>query len=192
MEKEKKVWDKVHLWENELEALKAILAKTELVETVKWGAPTYTINGKNVLGIGGFTNYFTIWFYKGVFLKDPANVLVNAQEGATKSLRQWRLETKGDINEKLILQYVTEAIAVEKAGMAIKPQKKEFAIPEVLQKELDASPELAKAFAAFKPYKQNEFLEHIGSAKRLETQISRLEKLKPLILEGRGLNDKYR
>jgi Uncharacterized protein conserved in bacteria len=61
MEEERKVWDKVHLWESELEALKAILAKTELVETVKWGAPTYTLNGKNVLGIGGFTNYFAIW-----------------------------------------------------------------------------------------------------------------------------------
>lgn len=192
MEKEKKVWDKVHLWESELEALKAILAKTELVETVKWGAPTYTLNGKNVLGIGGFTNYFTIWFYKGVFLKDPKGVLVNAQEGTTKSLRQWRFETKEDINEKLILQYAAEAIEVEKAGMAIKPQKKEFAMPDVLQKELDASPELAASFAAFRPYKQNEFLKYIGTAKRLETQISRLEKVKPMILEGRGLNDKYR
>lgn len=182
----------MHLWESELEALKSILAKTELVETVKWGAPTYTLNGKNVLGIGGFTNYFTIWFYKGVFLKDPKGVLVNAQEGTTKSLRQWRFETKEDINEKLILQYAAEAIEVEKAGMAIKPQKKEFAVPEVLQKELDGSAELVAAFAAFKPYKQNEFLEYIGSAKRLETQISRLEKVKPMILEGRGLNDKYR
>lgn len=192
MEKEKKVWDKVNLWESELETLKAILAKTELTETVKWGAPTYTFNGKNVLGIGGFKNYFTIWFYKGVFLKDPKGVLVNAQEGTTKSLRQWRFASAKEINEKLILQYAAEAIAVEKAGVAVKPAKKEFGIPEVLQQELDASPEMAAAFAGFKPYKQNEFLEYIGSAKRLETQLSRLEKVKPLILEGRGLNDKYR
>jgi uncharacterized protein YdeI (YjbR/CyaY-like superfamily) len=192
MEKERKVWDKAHLWEAEIEVLKAILDKTGLVETIKWGAPTYTLNGKNVLGIGGFTNYFTIWFYKGVFLKDPANVLMNAQDGTTKSLRQWRFAAKDEINEKLILQYTAEAIEVEKAGMAIKPQKKEFAMPEVLHKELDASPSLAAAFAAFKPYKQNEFVEYIGSAKRLETQMSRLEKVKPLILEGLGLNDKYR
>jgi len=191
MEK-KKVWDKMNLWENELETLKAILAKTGLTETVKWGAPTYTFNGKNVLGIGGFKNYFTIWFYKGVFLKDPKGVLVSAQEGTTKSLRQWRFASAEDINEKLILQYAAEAIEVEKAGMAVKPAKKEFEIPEVLQKELDAFPEMAAAFAGFKPYKQNEFLEYIGSAKRLETQLARLEKVKPLILEGRGLNDKYR
>jgi len=192
MEEKKKVWDKVNLWENELETLKAILAKTGLTETVKWGAPTYTYNGKNVLGIGGFKNYFTIWFYKGVFLKDLKSVLVNAQEGTTKSLRQWRFASVEDINEKLILQYAAEAIEVEKAGMAVKPGKKEFEIPEVLQKELDASSEMAAAFAGFKPYKQNEFLEYIGSAKRLETQLARLEKVKPLILEGRGLNDKYR
>lgn len=192
MEKPKKVWDKVHLWESELEQLKAILTRTELVETTKWGAPTYTLNGKNVLGIGGFTNYFTIWFYKGVFLKDPAAVLVNAQEGVTKSLRQWRFSASDEINEKMILQYVSEAIEIERAGLSVKPQKKEFSIPEIFQKELDQSEQFASAFAKFKPYKQNEFLEYIGSAKRIDTQISRFEKVKPLILEGRGLNDKYR
>ncbi|WP_294821587.1 DUF1801 domain-containing protein [uncultured Flavobacterium sp.] len=192
MEKETKVWDKAHRWETELEALQSIFAKTELVQTIKWGAPTYTINGKNVLGIGGFTSYFTIWFYKGVFLKDPAGVLVNAQEGTTRSLRQWRFSTKGEIDEKLILHYVNEAIAIEKAGMAIRPQKKELAVPEVLQRELEGSAEMAAAFAAFKPYRQNEFLEYIISAKRLATQLARLEKIKPMILQGRGLNDKYR
>lgn len=192
MEKEKKVWLKDDLWTEELEALKAIISKTELVETIKWGAPTYTVNGKNVLGTGGFKNYFTIWFYKGVFLKDPAGVLVNAQEGTTKSLRQWRFTSKGEIDEKLVLQYINDAIEVEKAGMAVKPAKKDFPVPEVLQKELDSSPEMAAAFGNLKPYKQNEFLEYIGSAKRLETQLTRLEKVKPMILEGRGLNDKYR
>ena len=53
----------------------------------------FTLNGKNVLGIGGFKNYFTIWFFNGVFLKDEKNVLVNSQEGLTKSLRQWRFSS---------------------------------------------------------------------------------------------------
>ncbi|AWH86122.1 hypothetical protein HYN59_13825 [Flavobacterium album] len=192
MEQPKKTWNKEHLWPEGLDALKSIINTTGLEETTKWGGPTYTYNGKNVLAIGGFTNYFAIWFHKGVFLKDPAGVLINAQEGTTKSLRQWRFTNISQIDEKLLLQYINEAVEIEKAGLAVKPEPKQFAMPEILQKELDASPEMAAAFARFSPYKQKEFLEFIGSAKREETQKARLEKSKPMILEGRGLNDRYR
>ena len=192
MEKEKKVWTRDDQWPEELDFLKSIINKTGLTETIKWGASTYTYNGKNVLGISGFKGYFTIWFYKGVFMKDEAKVLINAQEGTTKSLRQWRFTSKEEIHEKLLLQYINEAIGVEKAGLQVKPEKREFPIPPLLQKELDASPQLAAAFAKFTPYKQKEFNEYAGTAKREETILSRIEKIKPMILEGRGLNDKYR
>lgn len=193
MDAEKKhTWDKNSKWPEELELLKSIINKTALTETTKWGGTAYTYNGKNVLGIGGFNDFFTIWFFKGVFLKDENKILVNAQEGVTKSLRQWRFTTKEEINEKLVLQYINEAIEIEKAGLAIKPEKKPLIIPERLQAELDASPELSEAFAKFSPYKQKEFAEQIATAKQEKTVLARLEKIKPLILEGRGLNDKYR
>ncbi len=184
--------DKVNNWEEELDLLNAIIAKTELVETTKWGGIVYTINGKNVLGIGGFKNYFTIWFFNGVFLKDEKQLLVNANEGVTKSLRQWRFSSKKDVDEKLVLAYINEAIENEKAGKVIKPSKKEAIISTLFQKELKANPDLAIAFNKFSPYKQYEFLEYIESAKREETKLSRIEKIKPMILENIGLNDKYR
>jgi uncharacterized protein YdeI (YjbR/CyaY-like superfamily) len=109
-------WNKVNNWELELEILKSIISKTELVETTKWGGPVFTLNGKNVIGILGFKNYFAIWFYKGVSLKDESNVLINAQEGITKSLRQWRFTAKDEIDEILLLDYISEAIALEKSG----------------------------------------------------------------------------
>jgi uncharacterized protein YdeI (YjbR/CyaY-like superfamily) len=190
--KEKYDWNKNGQWPDELELLKSIINKTGLAETTKWGGIAYTLNGKNVLGIGGFKDYFTIWFFKGVFLKDEEKVLVNAQEGVTKSLRQWRFVSKEEVNEKLVLQYINEAIEVENAGLAIKPEKKPFTIPERLQAELDASPALAETFAKFSPYKQKEFAEIIETAKQEKTILARLEKIKPLILQGIGLNDKYR
>jgi uncharacterized protein YdeI (YjbR/CyaY-like superfamily) len=192
MEKEKHIWDKNSQWPDELEILKSIISTTGLDETTKWGGIAYTLNGKNVLGLGGFKNYFAIWFFKGVFLKDEAGVLVNAQEGTTKSLRQWRFGSKEEINEKLLLHYINEAIEVEKAGMQVKPEKRVFEVPERLQAEFDASPALAEAYTKFTPYKQKEFNEFVGSAKREETLLARIEKVKPLILEGKGLNDKYR
>lgn len=185
-------WNKENSWAEEIELLNSIVAKTELIETTKWGGTVFTVNGKNVLGIGGFKNYFTIWFFNGVFLKDENQVLVNAQEGVTKSLRQWRFTSKDEVNETFILSYIKEAIENENAGKVSKPVKKEALVSEFLQKELDNNPALAEAFRLFSPYKQREFLEYVESAKREETKISRIEKIKPMILENIGLNDKYR
>ena len=71
-------------WTEELEMLSNIISEMPLEKSVKWGAEVFTYNGKNVVSYGGFKNYFTIWFYNGVFLKDKYKVLVNAQEGKTK------------------------------------------------------------------------------------------------------------
>jgi len=192
MKEEKYTWDKVNQWQEELEILKSIISKTELVETTKWGAPIFTYNNKNILGIGGFKSYFGVWFLKGVFLKDEAKVLVNAQEGVTKALRQWRFQTKEDIQEKLLLQYIQEAIANEEKGLSHKPEKKEVVICEFFQNELTKDPAFAKAFQLFSPFKQKEFLEYIATAKQEKTKTTRMEKIKPMILQNIGFNDKYR
>ena len=57
---------------------------------------------KNVAGLAGFKSYFGIWFFNGVFLKDEQGILISAQDGKTKSLRQWRFYSIDDIEEKLI------------------------------------------------------------------------------------------
>jgi uncharacterized protein YdeI (YjbR/CyaY-like superfamily) len=186
------IWDRNNSWSEELELLKSVIVKTELVETTKWGGIVYVLNGKNVLGIGGFKNYFAIWFFNGVLLQDKKKALVNAQEGVTKSLRQWRFSLKEEVNEAAVLEYINEAIANEKQGKNTKPQKKEPIVSELFQKELDTDANLAEAFLKFSPYKQYEFLEYIETAKREETKLSRIEKIKPMIKESIGLNDKYR
>ena len=188
----KHVWDKVNNWQEELLFLKSIIDKTELVETIKWGGPIYVYNKKNVIGIGGFKNYFAIWFLNGVFLKDEKKRLINAQEDKTKSMRQWRFTSKEEVNEKEVLEYILEAIENEKQGKIIKPSKKEMIVSELLDKEMIQNPALKEAFQKFTPYKQYEFLEYIESAKQEKTKLSRIEKVIPMILANVGLNDKYR
>ena len=99
--------------------LRAIALKTQFVETLKWGSPVYTIDNKNVLGILAFKNHFGIWFFNGVFLSDPKGVLVNAQEGKTKSMRHWKFSAVNDIDETGVLEYINEAIANQKKGLEI-------------------------------------------------------------------------
>ncbi len=191
-EQKKNPWNKTNQWNEELDLLHSIIRKTNLIETTKWGGPVYTYNGKNVLGIGGFKSYFGIWFFNGVFLKDEKKLLINAQEGTTKALRQMRFQSKDEIDEKTILAYIKEAIQIEEKGLAVKPQKKKAIQSELFEKFLKENPELKAQFEALTPYKQREYLEHIESAKQEKTKLSRLEKIKPLLIEGKGLNDKYR
>lgn len=181
-------------WQAELELLRdLILRNKQLNEEVKWGAPICTLNGKNVIGIGAFKSYVGLWFHQGVFLGDPAGVLINAQEGKTKALRQWRFNSIDEIDVTLVEKYVAEAVQNQLAGKEIKPERQvEQEFPAELTELLDADKQLAKQFAALTPYKQKEYAEYISSAKRAETKQSRLEKIKPMILKGIGLNDKYR
>jgi uncharacterized protein YdeI (YjbR/CyaY-like superfamily) len=173
--------------------LREILRSTELTETVKWGGPVYTINDKNVIGLGSFKSYAGMWFYQGIFLNDEAGVLINAQEGITKALRQWRFTSVEEIDDKLVLQYVGETIRNAKEGKELKPDRdKKLEIPEELQTAFDSDQNLATAFQTFTPGCQREFASYVAEAKRTETRESRVQKIIPMILEKRGLNDKYK
>ncbi len=176
-----------------LSLLRDLINTTELEETLKWNAPVYTLNGKNVVGLGAFKNHFGIWFFNSVFLKDKDNLLEQAQE-KTKGLRQMRFESIDDIDKHAVLAYVTEAIENQKLGKEIKPEKKgkTIVIPKELQIALETNKNFQAAFKALTPGKQREYCEHIASAKQEKTKMSRLEKIKPMILKGVGLNDKYK
>ncbi|RZN83233.1 MAG: hypothetical protein EVB11_05845 [Winogradskyella sp.] len=181
-------------WQEALELLRSIVLRTELNEAVKWSAPVYDLKGKNVLGLGAFKNHFCIWFFNGVFLKDEHNLLVNAQEGKTKGLRQMRFDNVEDVNKNIVLAYVKEAIENQRAGKEIKVERKgkTVVIPEELKAALNNDQDLQLAFEALTPGKQREYCEHIASAKREATKLSRLEKITPMILNGVGLHDKYK
>jgi len=177
-----------------LSVLRIIINSTELNESIKWNAPVYDLNGKNVVGLGAFNHHFGIWFFNGVFLKDAQNLLVNAQESKTKALRQMRFTSTEEIDKNIVLQYVKEAIKNQKEGKEIKPErtKKETIIPIELKLELDNDAQLTASFKTLSPYKQREYCEHIQSAIRDVTKLSRIKKIKPMILNGVGLHDKYK
>lgn len=101
-------------WSQELSALRNILLKTDLGETLKWGMPTYTIGGKNVVSLAGFKNHFCLWFHKGAMLPDPDGILVNAQKGKTKSMRHMRFTSGKEIKKTQVKKYVLDAILVQK------------------------------------------------------------------------------
>lgn len=174
--------------------LRALALQTKSVEDYKWNIPVYTVNGKNVFGICRFKNHFGVWFYNGVFLKDPKKVLRNAQEGKTKAMRHWYFSSEEDIDKETVLAYMIESIENQENGIEIVTAKNEkpIMVPSLLQTKLTQSDTLKASFDTLSPYKQKEYCQYIDEAKQEKTKIRRLEKIIPMIEKGIGLNDAYR
>ena len=179
-------------WQTELLNLRRVLVSTELSETMKWGMPCYTYDGKNIVGLGGFKSYFGLWFHQGVFLSDPAKVLINAQAEKTKGLRQWRMTSQRDIKPDLIKSYIAESIEHARAGKKVpNAAPRKLNMPPNLKAALKSDADLKSAFESFRTAQQCDFADYISSAKQDATKQRRLEKIIPLIQSGTGLNDKY-
>ena len=180
-------------WPDEVRRLREIILPMGLTEEVKWGIPCYTMKGRNVVGIGAFKSYFGLWFYEGAQLEDKNGVLVNAQEGKTRALRQWRMNAPGDIKPAIIRRYVKEAAANAAAGKRTAPTKKPaLAVPAELDAAFSTREAAKSAFAKLRPAQRREYCEFVASAKRADTRLRRVKKIIPMIKKGIGLNDRYR
>lgn len=180
-------------WQPELEKLREILRATVLTEEVKWGAPCYTYKGKNLVGLAAFKDWVCLWFHQGALLKDTSGVLLNAQEGKTKALRQWRMTSAKEIKPAIIKRYVQEATELVDAGKEIKAKRSTTVdVPAELAQAMRRYKGATAAFRKLTPGKQREYAEHIASAKRDDTKQRRVTKVLPMITAGVGLHDKYR
>ncbi len=180
-------------WQGELERLREILLSTELDEELKWGGPCYTYDGKNVVGMAGFKSYFGLWFFQGALLKDDKKILMNAQEGRTKALRQWRMQTTKEIKPAIIKSYVKEAIKLAKEGKQIAPARNKLVVvPPELKKALRSNKTAGNNFKNLQLGLQREYADYVAEAKREDTKLRRIEKILPMINAGAGLHDKYR
>ncbi|WP_421976234.1 YdeI/OmpD-associated family protein [Roseivirga seohaensis] len=185
-------FDKDTKWQAEYKHLRNIVLECGLTEELKWGCPCYTFKGTNIVLIHGFKEYCAYLFHKGVLLKDTEKILIQQTENV-QSARQIRFTSLEEITEKetILKAYIYEAIEVEKAGLKVELKKtKEFNMPEEFQKALDENPDLKTAFEALTPGRQRGYLLHFSQPKQPKTREARIEKCKPMIFEGKGLNDR--
>ena len=174
-------------WEREIAAMRRVLAAFAMTEECKWGKPTYTVDGKNIVIMQGFKEYFGLGFFQGALLKDPRKVLV--QLGQQHAGRVMKFTSAKDITAKAatIKAYVREAMAIEKAGLRMERRKtSDFPVPEELTERFRKDPPFRRAFEALTPGRQRGYLYHFAAAKQSATRVARIEKARPAILEGRG------
>jgi uncharacterized protein YdeI (YjbR/CyaY-like superfamily) len=178
-------------WKAEIAAMRRVLASLPLKEERKWGKPTFTVDGKNIVILQDFKNYFALGFFQGALLKDPNNVLV--QLGQVHAGRVMKFTSAEEITAKAatIKAYVREAIAVEKAGLRMKPKRtSDFPVPAELTERFRKDPRFKRAFEALTPGRQRSYLYHFASAKQSATRTARIERAMPAIFAGRGFLEK--
>lgn len=172
-------------WREESQALRKIVLSCGLTEELKWGEPCYTVDKANVVIIHGFKEYCALLFFKGTLMKDPNGILIRQTENV-QGARQIRFTDLGEIGQMkdILVAYVLEAVAVEKAGMKVEYRK-----TEEFQLRLDTEPRLKAAFEGLTPGRQRAYLLNFAAPKQTKTREARIDKNVPRILEGKGLND---
>ena len=177
-------------WEAEIGEMRRVLAGFAMQEECKWGKPTYTVDGKNIVIMQGFKEYFGLGFFQGALLKDPKQVLV--QLGQVQAGRVMKFTSVKDILAKAatIKAYVREAIAVERAGLRMEKKTSDFPVPKELTERFRKDPRFKRAFEALTPGRQRSYLYHFGAAKQSATRVARIEKAMPAIFEGRGFQER--
>jgi uncharacterized protein YdeI (YjbR/CyaY-like superfamily) len=174
-------------WESEIAEMRRVLAGFAMKEECKWGKPTYTVDGKNIVILQGFKEYFGLGFFQGALLKDPKKLLV--QLGQVHAARVMKFTRAKDIAAKAatIKAYVREAIAVERAGLRMERKKtSDFPVPEELTARFRSDRRFKRAFEALTPGRQRSYLYHFAAAKQSATRVARIAKAMPAIFEGRG------
>ena len=178
-------------WQQELLVLRNILQTEPLQESIKWGKPCYSWEDKNLVILQPFKNYLALGFFKGALLIDTHHMLVKPGEN-TQAGRQLRVESVADIQQKesAIRQYVQQAILIEQKGIELpSTESPSGIIPEEWATRLVATPALAKAFNQLTPGRQRAYHIYFSAPQQAATRERRIDKMVPLILSGKGIND---
>lgn len=184
---------KVHKWVFALKTLRAIVLDFGLVEETKWGVPCYTFRAENILIISAFRDYCAISFFKGALLNDIKKILEKpGPHSQAVRLIKFTDTTKIEAIETDIRAYIYEAIEVEKLGLKIHFKKYPDAIPEELEVKFEEDSIFRTAFEALTPGRQRGYVIYFSAPKQSKTRQSRIEKSIEKILNGKGLNDKYK
>lgn len=182
---------KVHTWKEELQALRQIALNSGLTEELKWKQPCYTLDGKNILIVSAFKESCVINFMKGALINDTEKILEMPGENS-QSARFIRFNSFEKIEkyEQTIVNYIQEAIKIEKSGAKIVSKKiEEYVFPEELIEAFKNDSIFEKAFKSLTPGRQKAYILHYSSAKQSTTRVSRIEKTKDAIFKGKGFNE---
>jgi uncharacterized protein YdeI (YjbR/CyaY-like superfamily) len=173
-----------------LEHLRAFVHATipEADETIKWGMPHFTVNGRNLAGMAAFKAHCAFAVHGEGRQGSEAQDAAMGQYGKIASLEDMPDEAKLAETLRAVSDRL-KAGAPKKAVANPAQPKPEIAMPDDLAQAL--STDARSYLDRLAPSYRREYLEWIVSAKRPETRARRIESAAAQLAEGRKLNWKY-
>lgn len=164
-------------------------AVPEVEETLKWGAPAFTLKGKILLVMAAFKKHAALNFWRGQELRgDDAQAEGMGQFG--------KLASVADLppNEELE-ELIREAARLSEAAPAPRkmkhPPNEQGAIHPAFAAALAKAPKAKATLDGFTPGARREYLDWIAEAKRDETRDKRIATAVEWLTEGKKRNWKY-
>lgn len=160
-------------------------AEPAAVETIKWGMPHFTLDGKILAGMAAFKAHAAL-IVEGAGERHGMERGGMGHYGKIHSLA----EMPADAELLALLQsYAAKLRSGEKKPKAAKAPKPEIAMQDDLAAAL--SPAARAHFDGFPPGARREYLEWIVEAKRPETRAKRVAQAAEWLAEGKKRNWKY-
>jgi uncharacterized protein YdeI (YjbR/CyaY-like superfamily) len=171
-------------------------ALPDVTEAIKWSHPFYLLDGKPFASTAAFKSHCALGFWKG-----GRPVAEAAADPRDKAMGQFgRIESLADLPSAAALRKLIVAARAawvqaqeEKASAPAgpKPRREAPAVPDDLAAALRACAGARRAFDAFTPSQQHEYVEWIVEARRAATRESRIAQAVEWIAEGKTRNWKY-
>ncbi len=155
-------------------------ALPEAEESLRWGAPNFTIGGKNAVGMAAF--------------KAHAGIMLADNDKAGGGIGSFgKLCSLDDLppDEELIARFRQTAAAVRAGKLPKAKPKAEIPVPDDFAKALADCPEAQRVFDGFTGAQRRDYLEWITDAKREATRAKRIATAVEWIAEGKRRNWKY-
>lgn len=179
-------------WAAALARLRALCLAAGLSEDVRWGHPCYRHAGRNLALLGATRHDVRLTLPDAELIDDPAGLLEpGGPNSAGRTVIRFadaaQVDARAPVLSAMLAQARTAAAAGRKPAsrMAEAPD-----LPEDLAAALGADPALAAAFAALTPGRQRSHVLAIATAKAQATRLARIERLRPLILAGKGATER--
>ena len=168
---------------------RAHAAVPEVEETLKWGAPSFTRDGKILLIMAAFKEHAAMNFWRGQELRgDQANADAMGQFGKLTTLADLPPDAELDRLIREAAELARSAPAPRKVKHAPKPP------PEMhpqFAAALDEAPKARVALDGFPPSARRDYLEWIAEAKQDATRAKRIATAVEWLSEGKRRHWKY-
>lgn len=165
------------------------VAAPEAEETLKWSMPSFTIDGKILLGMAAFKAHAALSFWRGQEMGDGS-----PKAGAMGQFG--RLTSVDDLPPDAELDaLIREGVALARTAPAPRKVKHEPKPPAELHPEfaaaLKANPKAAAVLEGFPPSARRDYLDWIAEAKQDATRTKRIATAIEWLAEGKKRHWKY-